>query len=121
MWPDSLPTYLAAAPDDARVCAWLKDRPVPGGSRIITSWEPVLVRVPPERRGRGTGPSVRDTYRSLPGGRDHVGSKPEGWTHWLLDLLGFDGANDEVDDLFPGSGAVSDAIAARQLEIEVPS
>jgi hypothetical protein len=121
MWPTSLPTYLAAAPDAARVCVWAKDRPVPGGSRIITAWEPVLVRVPDRRRGRGTGPSVRDTYRSLPGSRNHVGSKPDGWTHWVLDLLGYDPETDTVDDLFPGSGAVTDAIATRQLTIEAES
>lgn len=119
MWPTSLPTYLAVAPDDARVCAWLKDRPVPGGSRIITAWEPVLVRIPTERRGRDTGPSTRDVFRSLPGGRNHVGSKPDAWTHWVLDILGHDPAVDTVDDLFPGSGAVSDAITQRQLSLEV--
>ena len=37
-----------------------------------------------------------------------VGSKPSAWTHWVLDLLGFQ-PGDEVTDVFPGSGAVERA------------
>lgn len=38
-----------------------------------------------------------------------AGAKPAGWTHWVLDALGYE-PGDSVTDLFPGSGAVSQAI-----------
>lgn len=113
MWPTSLYVYLAVAPDDARVGVAEKMRPVPSGSRITTAWEPVLFYVPPARRGRGSGLAVRDVLRmSTTPEADHVGAKPAEWTRWVLAVLGYDPATDTVDDLFPGSGAVTDAIAA---------
>lgn len=33
--------------------------------------------------------------------RGVVGAKPEQWTHWVLDLLGYHPGEDQVDDLFP--------------------
>lgn len=42
--------------------------------------------------------------------RSFVGAKPEAWTHWVLDALGYDPEVDELDDLFPGSGAVTAAV-----------
>lgn len=112
MWRDSLPTYLAVAPDAARVAVVEKLRPVPGGSRITTAWEPVLFYVPIERRGRGTGPAVRDLLRlTETPDTAHVGAKPPSWTRWVLDVLGYDPATDTVDDLFPGSGRVGDVVA----------
>lgn len=111
MWPTSLPLYLAHAPVGARVCPWVKVRPVPGGSRVITSWEPVLVLIPPGRKARAPGMQVRDSLTADPARNGHVGAKPAEWTRWVLDLLGFDPAADTVSDLFPGSGAVSRAIA----------
>ena len=43
--------------------------------------------------------------------RGVVGAKPPAWTQWVLDLLGYQSDEDKVDDLFPGSGDVSAAIA----------
>ena len=40
-----------------------------------------------------------------------VGAKPDAWTRWVLDMLGYQPGDDEVDDLFPGSGAVAPAAA----------
>lgn len=116
MWPTSLSTYLAVAPMDARVCAWVKKLPVPGGSRVVTAWEPVLVYVPGPRRGRGTGLHVLDVLTADPARNGHVGAKPPAWTRWILTLLGYDPEIDTVDDLFPGSGAVSEAIAQTSLD-----
>lgn len=40
------------------------------------------------------------------------GAKPEAWTFWVLDALGYDPFEDEVTDLFPGSGLVSAQLGA---------
>ena len=117
-WPTSLRTYLAACPPDVRVAIWVKGRAVPGGNRIITSWEPVITYVPPSRRGRGTGPSMRDVVLANVMQSRHVGAKPVEWTRFVLDLLGYDQDTDEVVDLFPGSGIVSAAIAQGVLDLD---
>lgn len=116
-WPSSLHVYLGAAPPDARVAVWVKGRAVPGGSRIVTSWEPVIVYVPPSRRGRGTGPAMRDVLTATAPQTMHVGAKPAAWTRFVLDLLGYDPDSDELTDLFPGSRAVTRAAAQMTLRV----
>lgn len=73
------------------------------------TWEPVIVRGGRNlNRGRETV-TVRDhvscpiTLR-----RGFVGAKPEGFCFWLFEFLGME-PEDEFDDLFPGSGAVTRA------------
>ena len=105
-WPTSLPVYLEHRPD-LRVAVWHKTRAVPGGSRIITSWEPVYLRLPDHRLPRAPGMSVRDVLTHHADGQRHTGAKPPAWTRWVLTLLGYDPDRDTVVDLFPGSGAVS--------------
>lgn len=112
---DSLPVYLGVAPD-AWVAVWHRPNAVPGGSHILGSWEPVLVRVPPGRRrqvGRG---QVRDVLTASAPKVGHVGAKPEVWTRWVLDMLWYQDG-DEVVDLFPGSGSVSAAVAQGTLDL----
>jgi hypothetical protein len=103
LWRTSLPLYLDAAPN-ARVAVWVKPRAVPGGSRIITSWEPLLFSPARDTRKRGNG--VRDALVCPPDQSGHTGAKPRQWTRWALNLMGYE-PGDAVDDLFPGSGAVS--------------
>lgn len=43
--------------------------------------------------------------------RGFTGAKPAAVVWWLLDVLGAE-PKDAVDDLFPGSGAVTEAIQA---------
>lgn len=40
------------------------------------------------------------------------GAKPDGYVRWILSAMSFDPGTDSVEDLFPGSGAVSRAIEA---------
>ena len=58
-----------------------------------------------------TTPDGLGAYGPLPVGCEvpngFAGSKPAAWTLWVLDALGYDPHADTVDDLFPGSGAVS--------------
>lgn len=108
---DSLPVYLSAAPD-ARVCVWHNPAAWPPGNRVHATWEPVLVRVPADRRPMRSAQYVKDVLVAVPPRHlGFIGAKPTAWTRWVLDLLGFDPETDTVDDLFPGSGAVANEIA----------
>ncbi|MFF2631977.1 hypothetical protein ACFVR6_03750 [Microbacterium sp. NPDC058021] len=92
---------------------WHRPNAMPGGGRLVERWEAVIVYVPEDRRNRdrarvsnvltASAPSARNGRRSF------VGSKPAAWTRWVLDALGYDPATDTLDDIFPGSGAVSAA------------
>ena len=112
----SIAVYAATVPLDSRsgyrFAAWVKpDGSVPSGSRIQTSWEPVLFYVPKERRKWHSGPKVNDHLAANAGGQNFMGAKPSAWTRWVLDMLGYDPEQDTVHDLFPGSGAVTREIA----------
>ena len=94
-----------------RFGAWVNRRVTPSGSRIGTSWEPVLFYVPRERRKWGSGPTVNDHVIASAGGQGFVGAKPRAWTRWVLDVLGYDADQDTVEDLFHGSGSVAREVA----------
>lgn len=109
----SLSTYLDVVDTDSRngirVGVWQKTNPPPSGSRILNAWEPVLFYIPAERRGYGTGVTLNDVLTAPRPSRNFVGSKPAAWTEWVLDILGWQ-IEDEVTDIFTGSGAVSEAV-----------
>lgn len=109
MSPDSLPLYLEVAPPAARVAAWIRGNAIPSGSRVRTLWEPVLVKIPPERSPHGSGPAIDDVLNAGIGAGGFAGRKPVAWTHWVLGMLGYEPGIDELLDLFPGSGAVAKA------------
>jgi hypothetical protein len=104
----SLRDLLPLCPPTARVCAWVK--PIGACSRtygLHNTWEPVIV-VP----GRYLRPGKRDWLRAAParGGGRLPGRKPIAFCAWLFDLLGML-PGDTLEDLFPGTGAVSRAWA----------
>lgn len=109
----SLSTYLSVVETDSRngirVGVWQKPSAYPSGSRIGNHWEPVLFRIPTERKGRNTGPAVKDVLTALPLRSNFVGAKPPEWTNWVLEIMGYQ-KGDEVIDLFVGSGAVTNAL-----------
>lgn len=107
----TLPAIADAIPDRARIAVWEVTNAIPDGSRIRHSWEPVIVRVPQGRRAHGTGHVVSDVLHAPHPQSGFVGSKPELWARWVLDMLGYR-LGDEVTDLFPGSGAVSRVVDA---------
>lgn len=106
--PDGLDAYRPL-PVSAQIGAWVKPNSMPGGRRIHSQWEPVILFVPEERRARG-GLRVSDVLTAPAPRRDFAGAKPAEWTRWVLSMLGYDPKLDTVDDLFPGSGAVGDAL-----------
>ena len=106
----ALRDVLPMCPPDVRVCAWVKPfcsfKP---NVNPAYSWEPVIFR------------GGRKRTREQATLRDHIacnitlrrglsGAKPEGFCFWLFELLNIE-PGDEFVDLFPGSGAVTDALA----------
>lgn len=115
----SLSTYLSVVETDSRngirVCVWHKPSAMTSGNRITNSWEPVLVKVPKDRKGWGSGlPRITDVATINPPRSGFIGAKPIEWTYWVLDLMGYQDG-DEVVDMFEGSGAVRQAIAQQRL------
>jgi len=117
----SLSTYLKVVETDSRngirIGVWHKPTAYPSGSRIGNHWEPVLFKIPKERKGRSTGKPVKDIFTAAPLKNNFVGSKPPEWTAWVLDMLGHQ-AGDEIVDLFTGSNAVTNAINNIKKEIK---
>ncbi|WP_100813046.1 hypothetical protein [Microbacterium lacus] len=105
--PDGLGAYHPL-PIAARIMAWHRPTAMPGGGRLMSRWEPVIVLIPEERRGRA-GMRVSDVLTANPPTAGFVGAKPPEWTRWVLDALGYEPATDELVDLFPGSGSVAAA------------
>lgn len=111
----SLATYLgyAEARDvllgDYRVMAWTKPfaafkRNVP----VAYAWEPVIVKA--ARKPEVTGRMVMRDFISegITMKRGLTGAKPERVCHWVFECMGAQ-PDDELVDLFPGSGAASRA------------
>lgn len=100
---------LSAAPIEAQLGIWHRPNAMPGGGRVLNSWEPVVFKIPAGRRDRSTGPHTRDVLSApvLPQG--FLGAKPPQWTRWVLDLLGYRARFDSIEDIFSGSGAVAAA------------
>ncbi len=118
----SLSTYMEVVKTDSRngirVMSWIKPSSVPSGNRIGNTWEPVIVKVPAERRSHGKGKSMKDHLiaNSLKSG--FIGAKPPAWTEWVLDAMGFR-EGDEITDLFNGSGAVMNAIMDKSYRLDL--
>lgn len=108
----SLKEIVALAPDDARMAAWVKPfASFKRGVSVAYTWEPVLFRT--VRPWSKEIPTVKDHIIEPPAVAENItmrrgfpGAKPERFCLWLFDLLGMQ-PDDELHDLFPGSGAVS--------------
>lgn len=122
----SLQTILPMCPPEARVAAWITDRPRFAGKAVPVRkhFEPIVfcggrpysdtgnraadfIVTQQERLPAGQPRYVmsKDDLRS---GRTFVGRKPRAFSLWVLDLLGWI-PGDAIDDLFPGTGAVQEA------------
>lgn len=105
---DLLAAGLSQRRRDYRVMAWVKPfASFKPGVNPGYCWEPVIVR-----GGRKMGrdrPTVRDyVAESITLQKGLAGAKPRGFSYWLFEVLGML-PGDRLDDLFPGSGAVSRA------------
>lgn len=102
----ALRELLPTCPSRVRIAAWVKPfatwKPT---VRVAYSWEPVLFVTPRVARGAKTW----DSYRGNPVmGQTVRGSKSREFCGWMFGLIGLE-PDDEFHDLFPGSGAVTDA------------
>ncbi len=119
----SLKTLLLMCPSDIRVMAWIKPFAIfKPGVGVAYAWEPVLVRGGRARTRQQ--PTVRDWISAnITLGRGLVGVKPEAFCFWLFEILGL-ASGDSLDDLFPGTGAVTQAWERWQgqmlLKAEIP-
>lgn len=93
-----------------RVGAWVKPFAIfKPNVNPAYAWEPIIWRGGRQPRAR-TEPTVRDwVSHEITLRRGLTGAKPEAFTLWLLNLLGAR-PDDEIVDLFPGTGAVGAAI-----------
>ncbi len=106
----NLRDLLPMCPADARVAAWTKPFAVyKPNVPVAYTWEPVVF-AGGRRRGRNRA-TVRDHLAcSITLKRGLTGAKPRDFCMWVFDMLGA-ARGDTLDDLFPGSGAVSAAWA----------
>lgn len=114
----SLRTILPMCPKDCRTMPWVKPfASFKPGVGVAYAWEPVIVRGGRKRTRQQR--TVRDWCAvNITLRRGFTGAKPDKLIAWLFDVLNVQ-PGDTVDDLFPGSGAVTRAIAAR-LDVRPP-
>jgi hypothetical protein len=115
----TLQQILELCPKDVRIAAWVKPfcsfKP---GVNPAYAWEPVIWKsARPRTREQLT---VRDWIAEpITLQRGLAGAKPDAFCHWLFDLLNIQDG-DTLDDLFPGTRAVSRAFA-QPILWEVPA
>lgn len=102
----SLKTILPMCPQEARVMAWVKPfASFKPGVNPAYAWEPVIVCG--GRKMTRKQQTVRDwVSANITLKKGLCGVKPEGFCVWLFDVLNIQ-PEDELIDLFPGSGAVT--------------
>lgn len=118
----SLQTLLPMCPDDVRIGAWVKPfHAYKKGVRPAYAWEPLIYRggrnkkpPVPEKGGKAITPkdfiSANITLK-----KGLTGVKPPAFNEWVIALLGYQ-SGDTLDDLFPGLGGMSLALASREEE-----
>jgi hypothetical protein len=107
---------------DFRVMAWVKPfaafkRNIPVGY----AWEPVIIK--PARKPVVSGREVplRDYIAEpITMRRNLTGVKPERVCHWVFECLGAR-PDDDLDDLYPGTGAVTAAWASWRKLFALPA
>lgn len=120
----ALPEVLALCPAGVRVAAWHRGERPTASRWPLNAWEPVIYyggrpadpsRPQLEIRARRVDSLVHGIapMTTLPG--RVIGTKPAAFCRWVFALLGA-AAGDALDDLFPGSGAVTRAWASYTAE-----
>jgi hypothetical protein len=102
----TLKIILPMCPDDVRVMAWVKPfAAFKPGVNPAYAWEPVIVRG--GRKRTRQQPTICDwVSANITLKRGLSGAKPEAFCLWLFSVLGAQ-PGDELHDLFPGTGAVT--------------
>jgi len=106
----SLPDVLHLCPPGVRVAAWVRGARPGAAFNPLNAWEPVIYYG--ARRDVSLSSSTRSDvliYFSRPRLSDPrrvIGAKPAAFCAWLFTLLGLQ-PDDDLVDLFPGSGGVA--------------
>ncbi len=120
----ALPAVLRLCPDRVLVCCWLKRATSPPmGDNRMYSWEPVILCDTPNPASPTTMhcEALTQQYTFRPKREGYVvGAKPQGFCFWLFAAMGLT-PDDELDDLFPGSGAVGEAWDAWRAQMRMPA
>lgn len=107
----SLQTLLPLCPVDVRIMAWVK--PFASFKPNVNpayAWEPVIVSG--GRKQTREQPTVRDwVAANITLRKGLTGAKPPEFCRWLFDVMGIEDG-DELADLYPGTGIVSESLAA---------
>lgn len=108
--PESMALYAPLVlKTGARWCSWVKGfAAFKRNVSVAYAWEPVVIKA-----ARKPVVSKRQVNRdwineSITLRRGLTGAKPEAVVHWALELLAAH-PEDDLNDLFPGTGAVSEA------------
>jgi len=109
---------MSNCPDDVRVGVWVKPfASFKPGVNPAYAWEPVLF-MPARKRGRDV-PTVRDwVSANITMERGLSGVKPDTFCFWLFEILGMN-PDDELIDMYPGSGAVTKAHKAWRSQMSL--
>lgn len=111
MTSSNLHDLLPLCPRTARIMPWVKPfavfKPNVG---VAYAWEPVIFMGGRKRTRQQA--TVRDWCAvNITLKRGFTGAKPAAFVFWLMDVLNVQ-EGDTVSDLFPGSGAVQEAVDA---------
>lgn len=114
----SLRTILPLCPEDVRVMPWVKPfcsyKP---NVRVAYAWEWIIVHGGRPFEGREED-TVRDWISAnMTMEKGFPGAKPPKVIHWLLKVLNAE-RGDEIIDMFPGSGIVTETVMEWQNSVK---
>ncbi len=107
----ALPEVLSYNPPNVRIMAWVKPfTTFKKGVGVAYGWEPVIVKAARKRPGpESDRPMIMDWVSArITIQRGVAGAKPDIVCFWAFEVVGAE-PGDELCDLFPGSGAVTQA------------
>lgn len=119
--PDSIALYSRLVQGTgARWCSWVKGfAAFKRNVSVAYAWEPVIIK-PARKPVVSKRLVMRDWIQeSITLRKGLTGAKPEAVCHWAFELLGAR-PDDELHDLFPGTGAVTKAWATWRGKFVLP-
>ena len=113
--PKDLNWLLPHIPPECRVAVWTKTFHQIRPTSTQFAWEPVIWHTTKKDPKR---PMIRD-WISGPATRmkGTPGAKPHYFNRWILDLLIYNSEEDTLDDLFPGSNGMAQALSEQKLSV----
>lgn len=117
MTSTSLSILSPHVPEGSRFACWVKPfaawRP---NHRVQYTWEPIVFKTERSKGGKEI-PSVRDHIScNIAMKKGLQGAKPDAFNDYILELLGWQ-PGDTVDDLFPGTGGLAEAIKRKEGQL----